>query len=209
MITPVSGEEVYRHSDEAIKRLQTLIGRMYQNFSHKLPGWDELNVIQVKEDVDGLYEQMDHVVRRELVRIAREAKKDTDGSGVGMNLVWLAVLLTQFSPVTNYKYSSEWLRKRDRTTEGLMSSVGNSQLGRQLLKRSMNVTFRQIRQYCDIVTDEARLAAFQQMGVTRVRWVTQRDGKVCAVCKPRDNHTYNIDAVPPKHPNCRCYLIPV
>lgn len=42
-----------------------------------------------------------------------------------------------------------------------------------------------------------------------VRWVTQRDEKVCKICGPREGRTYPISAVGmiwPAHPNCRCTL---
>ena len=202
-------KDIYRHSDKAIKHLKRAIPALYQNFSHKLAGWDELNLIRVKEDVDQLFAEMERVVRNEYVKIAREAKKDVDGDPVGINLIWLGLMLSAFSPVTNYQYPAEWRRKRDRTVESLMSSVGNPQLGRTLLRRSMTITLRQITQFCDIITDDARQTAFDQAGVKKVRWVTQQDAKVCSVCRSRSNHIYDLAAVPPKHPNCRCYLVQV
>jgi hypothetical protein len=77
-------------------------------------------------------------------------------------------------------------------------------------------------------TNAARLpveaAGFQMI----TRWVTERDGKVCPLCKPLDGKVPDLwglvletavapggtrarDAViasggPPAHPNCRCYL---
>ena len=45
--------------------------------------------------------------------------------------------------------------------------------------------------------------------VTYLRWVTQRDEKVCKICGPRDGIIYRtIDLMDiwPAHPNCRCRI---
>lgn len=42
-----------------------------------------------------------------------------------------------------------------------------------------------------------------------VRWITQRDEKVCKICGPRDGHlftTMEVRYIFPAHPNCRCQL---
>lgn len=41
-----------------------------------------------------------------------------------------------------------------------------------------------------------------------VRWITQRDEKVCKICGPRDGKLYTtleIRYILPAHPNCRCF----
>ena len=76
-------------------------------------------------------------------------------------------------------------------------------------KTSSRVKWGQMRQMADTVTDAARAKAFGDAGVGQVRWITQHDERVCKICRPRDGVIYPLDAVPPKHHNCRCYLIPL
>ena len=44
-----------------------------------------------------------------------------------------------------------------------------------------------------------------------VRWVTERDERVCKICRPLDGMVFATNDVPtyPAHPRCRCHLIPV
>lgn len=55
-------------------------------------------------------------------------------------------------------------------------------------------------------------AAWQAVGIRRVRWNTQRDERVCPICAPRDGMTIHINDLsnhPPIHVNCRCWIEPV
>ena len=55
-------------------------------------------------------------------------------------------------------------------------------------------------------------AAWQAAGIKRVRWMTQRDERVCPVCGPRDGIVIGINDLsnfPPVHQNCRCWIIPI
>lgn len=57
---------------------------------------------------------------------------------------------------------------------------------------------------------------FQRNKVTKVRWVTVIDERVCPICEPLHNMEMNIGGEfvsdarnsqhPPAHPNCRCFL---
>lgn len=44
-----------------------------------------------------------------------------------------------------------------------------------------------------------------------VKWITERDERVCSVCEPRDGVVYQADQAPdlPAHPRCRCGLVAV
>ena len=54
---------------------------------------------------------------------------------------------------------------------------------------------------------QGQVQAFGRAGVTRWRWNTANDERVCDVCQPRDGVTYPMDAErPPAHVRCRCWM---
>ena len=55
--------------------------------------------------------------------------------------------------------------------------------------------------------------AWEETGfVNMVKWNTAEDELVCPVCRPLDGTMIgigDIDAMPPAHVNCRCYITPI
>ena len=183
--------------------------------------WDELNVIS---KVDLLYDRIDQYLRPRYLRIARRAYREAwkefvpgqESDEERLDPVYVATLLDGYDKKTQYKYSSEWERKRDRLKEALLSmrdvsgrmSGGNSQEAREALRRSLDLLMRQVRQMADTMTDEARNQAFEDAGYDEVIWHIQEDTKVCKTCRARNGQAYPIDKLPAKHPNCRCWYSP-
>lgn len=205
----MSGE--FKRSDEALKKIRRAMTREYQNYSTLLR-FDELRVLEVRKGVDALYGRMDAEVVPQLERVAREVYRDTKkelGAPVGRFpwALFVAGALHAYSPVTEFVYTREWRRKRDRTVEAIMSSADRQAL-RYALRRSLDVTYNQVRQYSDDIEVGARLKAFEDEGIRRVRWVTMEDEKVCKICRERDGQVYLLSQVPPRHWRCRCWLVP-
>lgn len=121
----------------------------------------------------------------------------------------VAALFLLYSPVTKYQYRNETERKRERLADGILSAKHRQDV-RDVYNTGAKVWFNQARQYIDMSVDTAREAAFEDAGVTDVKWVAQKDGKVCKECRERDGMIYRIGQVPDKpHPRCRCYIVPV
>lgn len=202
----------YRHADQALKTLKGEMEGSFQNFSMTV-GFDELNYIDLKESVTGLYNRIDKAVRREFRRVARMVYRDAEDE-IGIphrefaTGAMLIALLKDFNPVTKYVYLNEWTRKRDRLVESLMASNGNQEM-REALQRALNLMSDQVRQYADNITDETRHEAFVTAGIEKVRWVAEQDEKTCKTCRERDGQVYGINEVPEKHRHCRCYLVAV
>ena len=202
----------YRHADKALKTLKADMEGSFQNFSMTV-GFDELNYTDLRKSVNGLYTQIDTMVRRELRKVARQVYRDAEDE-IGIphrefaTGLFLIGILKDYNKVTKYVYLNEWTRKRDRLVESLMASDGNQEM-RQALQRALNLMSDQVRQYADNVTDEARRDAFVTAGIEKVRWVAEKDDKTCATCKERDGQVYGINEVPEKHRHCRCYIVAV
>lgn len=119
---------------------------------------------------------------------------------------WLMEYLEEYDPVTKYVYKNEVERKRDRLAEAVNASVEKT----KEFTRGLGYWVQMTAHYADDVSDKATVKAFKDAGITRVRWNSQDDGKVCKECEERDGIEYPIDAIPPKpHWGCRCYLTAV
>lgn len=205
--------KVYAPADKALKVLYDRAEAAFSQLA-TTAAWDELNVIR---EVSNVYEDINQTASEQYLMIARrayhEAQKEIGvESSDDKNLaLFLLLLLRKYDAKTQYRYDHEWERKRDRLAESILSlpkaeQVVNGNALRQALHRALNLMAGQLRNMADTVTDEARNEAFRDAGITEVVWNTQRDERVCEVCEERDRQVYPINALPPKHRRCRCYL---
>lgn len=59
----------------------------------------------------------------------------------------------------------------------------------------------------------AAVDIYKANNIKLVKWIVIDDGRLCTICRPHKNRTYNIDdlsedSLPPVHPRCRCRVIP-
>ncbi len=202
---------LYARADQAIKEMNRQNLKAFNKL--KLAKWDELNVIR---QVNTTYEESTRRAIRKYYEIAVEAyivalyqmkmdkKRATEMADETIDLTWVYEFLEDVDPVTLYEFFSERDRKKQRLIEALTATNNrNAEIDKAL--RYWTV---QIGQYADNSVYRARLAAFHDAGVRRVRWVTQHDERVCPDCDERDGVVYDIDNIPPSHWRCRCYLVP-
>lgn len=217
--------ERYTVADEAIEVLQKKIAKRYKNCQKQLfpADFDELNIITEIEklfsvldnDTRDVLSELAFVVYEEAVEEAIEflAEKGGDKSNTPIipsfsfdeatSLVYR--VLDEPNDVTKYSYTSEVYRKRDRLSEALRTK---NELSYEW-KRSASLWSSMVTQYADIVTDEAVMTAYRDCGIKYVRYISQRDVKVCGKCDELDNMVFPIDEAPEKlHWRCRCYYIP-
>ena len=57
--------------------------------------------------------------------------------------------------------------------------------------------------------NQGRIKFHQQVGVTKLEWMTMEDERMCPVCGELDGKQFDIDKIPsqPRHPDCRCSSI--
>ena len=210
---------IYRHADRELKHMFRHVGAEFQNGALRA-AWDDLNVISITTQVNELYSRLYEYMLGRYVRIAKRAYRDAwdelypgEKPGRDLDYLFVAMVLDGYDDKTEYKYSSEWQRKRDRLNEALLSigpeGTANGQRAREAFQRARRLLERQIMDMADTMTDDARNEAFRDAGVDEVQWNTQRDTKVCHECRERDGEVYTLDRLPPKHPHCRCYYTPV
>lgn len=208
----------YRAADREMSGLTKDIDSMFNSTAQSLP-MDELNYTKAKNLSSNLYERLLERVNRVYLRIAKNAIADVktilkeegyNEDDVGLVPIELRDgLMSGYNELTGYRFDKEYERKKDRTTEALIAYLG-IQERRRALKRARDLVARQIKQYGDLLIDDTYYEAYEQAGVSKVMWVTEKDEKVCSICRERDGKVYPLSDVPGKpHLNCRCHIRPV
>lgn len=204
---------IYEPCDKAIKAMNREALRDFGRL--KLAKWDELHLIR---EVTAVYSQGTRRARKRYYEVAIEAyllamalcgedpKKAHRMADSSVTLEMVDAVLTGVDPVTLYRFTTEAERKAQRLAETLEEAPDK---GREIDK-ALRYWTRQLAQYAIAVTDAAVVKAYQDAGVERVMWVTERDERVCEECGPLDGRIFDIGSVPPKpHWGCRCRLVPV
>lgn len=115
-------------------------------------------------------------------------------------------ILKKYDPITLYVFLNEMDRKMAKHIEAVLASNTPEKEHDKAMKAWSNM----FRQYADEVADFANLQSLKESGVKEVMWLTEKDSRVCATCKERDEKIYPIDKVPVKpHIGCRCWLVGV
>lgn len=211
---------MYKHLDSLLEKAKK---KLRTEFNHLgLLGFDELNVMNTRKVTKEMFERMisdnEKMYRKVADKAYASAKKtaaaagyaEDDPEGVGGD--WLIGVLLGYNLVTGYVYDREAERKRLRLNEQILTAreYADRQMFNESLRKTANLWWTQTLQYGISVVDRASLQAYEDMGVEKVRWRTNVDGRECRECRARDNKIYKILEVPEKdHYGCRCYLEPV
>lgn len=200
---------IFAQADKSLMVIFNDMSREFQRIGTQL-GFDELNVLETRKTIKAMYKRMDAVVQREYRKIALAAYKEAEGKRKDFDpYEFVYAMLGAYDPLSEFVYTHEWERKRDRAFEGIIASQGGNQEIRKHLKRSLDLLANQVRQYADNTTIRARIKAFKDNNVRYVRWMTENDERVCSVCGPRHGVIYRLDELPdlPSHYRCRCWII--
>lgn len=185
-------------------------------------GFDELNVTGTKKVTQATFERLLDYNETMYRKAANDAYKKAKEKAVAVGYSedeksslaadWLFTILFAYNLVTGYLYDKEAERKRLRLNEQILTAreFNDRQMFDKSLKRTANLWWTQTQQYGVDVVDAATVQAYEDLGVERVRWITNIDGRECKVCRERNRVIYKIKEVPAKpHYNCRCMLEPV
>ena len=211
---------MYRLADKLLEQLKKLIRREFNRLG--IFGFDELNVTRVTTETTELFERL---MAENLLRYLQAAQKaSTDAKArvlsagyedreiVIPDKAWVVAYLKSYNYVSGFLYEQEAERKRLRLAEQMLTAkeYQSRTLYNDSVRRSANLWWMQTAHYMLDAVDESTLYTYKMMGVERVEWHTNIDGRECKTCRERDGKIYDIDKVPPKaHRGCRCRWEPV
>lgn len=197
---------MFKYTDKVLQQLNRRLLRLFRRLH--LIKLDELNIVN---EVSSVYKTVERQAKKAYLDIAVHAYlyafKDADENEVPLDSKWIQNILDEADEVTLYKFSTEIERKKQRLIEALaVTKFPDSEIDKALKYLS-----RQLAHYADKITVDAVIEGFKDSGVEKVMWVTEKDERVCNVCRPRDGKIFGIDKVPqiPAHWNCRCVLVKV
>jgi len=97
--------------------------------------------------------------------------------------------------------------------------IGRVVKDKEAFKRAGKTVFKTAQQRSTLIArtetlrahNEGRKVFYQSVGITKVKWLTAQDGRVCPICEPLNGVVFKIDGLvgPPRHANCRCSVFAV
>ena len=211
---------MYKMADTLLEQLKKLVRREFNRLG--IFGFDELNAPRVTKETTELFERLMAENLKRYLQAAQKASKDAKALAIGAGYedreikipdqAWVLAFLHAYNFVSGYLYEQEAERKRLRLAEQMLTAVEyqNRTQYNDSVRRSANLWWMQTAHYMLDAVDESTLYTYEKMGVERVEWHTNVDGRECKTCRERNGKIYPIDDVPPKpHRNCRCRLSPI
>lgn len=188
----------YEYTDKVISYIDKQLIERYSRLK-SLASFDEVNVL---EEANTLYRELNAIVRRAFISLADKVYNSTKKTDFGsIDEQWVDALLNGYDPVSKYVFNHEMDRRCARLIEAVIVSDTKAQ---EIDSALRGMSFM-CRLYADRITDEATMKAYNDDGEDYVKWVSEKDEKVCSVCRKRDGRIYEIGNVPKDpHPNCRC-----
>lgn len=191
------------------------VRRKIENQGSSLAAFDELNI---------LFKDVEELVTKALLDILIVVYEDHSKKKREFDLDYATGYLDEYNGLTEYVFSKEFQRKKERLQESVMSVIERHKDSRSRvdsdgeivpltkdIERVFNSAYsnlsKMIQQYEIVFADAGRIEAFKDNGVKLVRWRAEHDDRTCDVCEELDGNIFPIDKVPDKpHLNCRCVL---
>lgn len=198
---------LYDTADKYMLVIERKMVRMFVDYKSIIIGFDELNILKYTRK---LYESLRTVCEYYFLLIAKEVYQKNGGQNSLISKRWLKPILVRVNPVTLYSYTKETNRKRDSLIEAIIALKEQGEDYEENIRRAMMAYQKIVEHFCDYVTDVAYIDALIERGVTKVMWMTEKDGRTCKICKGLDGQIFSIADIPVKpHANCRCWVEPV
>ena len=203
----------YDLADKAIKDMNRRNLRAFGGL--KTLKFDELNVLR---SVTKVYDDAVRIAKRRYRQIAEDAylealilagmdrKKAEKLAEDSITDDWVLDMLEEYDALTLYNFINEVERKKQRTAEAILAAQDKV----AEVDKALKLWTLQVSQYADNSVFYATVDGYQKAGIKKVKWVSEKDSKVCNICNELDGKIFDIDKVPPiPHWRCRCILEPV
>lgn len=202
----------WKTTDAAIAMLRRKSAKRFSQTVDAIQGFDEINV---QRQGNELYANLKADNEKAFMDLAKRVYREAEVHGNSPpDKKWLLALLAAYFAVTGYVYDHEVDRKKAYFIEGVLSEALNGEIRKEALRRQAKRAVRywddMTYEYADDVTDKARLKAFKDVGVRKVKWNAILDKSTCQDCYDLNGTIFDIDSVPDKpHRKCRCWVTPV
>lgn len=203
----------YGLADKAIKDMNRRNMRAFDGL--KTLKFDELNVLRTVRKV---YDDSVRIAKRRYQQIAEDAylealvlagmerKKAEELAENSITDDWVLDMLEEYDALTLYSFVNEVERKKQRTAEAILAAQDKV----AEVDKALKLWTLQVSQYAENSVFYATVDGYQKAGIKKVKWVSEKDSKVCNTCNELDGKIFDIDKVPPiPHWRCRCILEPV
>lgn len=203
----------YDLADKAIKDMNRRNLRAFDGL--KTLKFDELNVLR---SVTKVYDDAVRIAKRRYRQIAEDAylealilagmdrKKAEELAEDSITDDWVLDMLEEYDALTLYSFVNEVERKKQRTAEAILAAQDKV----AEVEKALRLWTLQVSQYADNSVLYATLDGYEKAGIKKVKWVSEKDEKVCKVCDKLDGKIFLISKVPvTPHYHCRCILLPV
>ena len=203
----------YGLADKAIKDMNRRNLRSFDGL--KTLKFDELNVLR---SVTKVYDDSVRIAKKRYQQIAEDAyvealilagmerSKAEKLAEKSITEDWILDMLEEYDALTLYSFVNEVERKKQRTTEAILAAQDKT----AEVDKALRLWTLQVSQYADNSVIYATVDGYKEAGIKKVRWVSEKDSKVCDTCHKLDGKVFEIDNVPmTPHYHCRCILLPV
>ena len=175
-----------------------------------------MNVVDVRKHIKKLYKKNYEIITKEFLDILNPLYEEIydealalgfDGDLRDLDEGWIEEFFDEYNPTTKQVFSNELGRKESYLFEAIVSDVVTRH---QSYTKAEKYLARQVKQGGIDLEDAVAKTVYKDLGVTKVKWVAEKDYKTCGVCAELDGEVFDLEDAPPKqHHNCRCYLVPV
>lgn len=218
--------EVFKELDKEIS--STLIkinnGKPMLSDMHKYNRLVKLEK-NLKVIVDKYIKEVEKRFLKASEEVIREVYKDTMIALGGIEFALPNKELIEY--ITEYPWSGSYFSERlwkntdllnfnvtEVLRKGLTQGMSIAAMIEELRLRMQieyNICIRLVRTETMAYLNQSSLEVYKKAGINKVQWWTALDERVSSECKALHGKEYDINNAPmiPKHPNCRCTLIPI
>lgn len=204
---------MYQYIDDNKEELKNHIKRILNRVRLQLMKRDDVTTDLVKELVVKSFEEL-NVANIEFFQEMKQILEKLDSVDDEYSI---ENYLSAPNKTLLYVFDKEFDRKQNRYFEAILAiitaigKIGTMELNDikalQTQTSFVNSLHTQVVETAVDMERDMFLDNARKKNITKILWVSERDNKVCDVCKEYDGQVFDVDSVPERpHINCRCEL---